>query len=142
MESESGKVLCTSRPSCENEKREYGHVFSRHNPCFPEGAADQVFYPFLQRVLLFRFKVAQVPDIHRHVQVVAGFRHGKTLHIVTVAVVALRVDVVINRVNKRLRRYPAIQQQIRVRCTRTTWRVMQKKIRSMLSPATLAIIER
>ncbi|WP_230376528.1 baseplate J/gp47 family protein [Enterobacter hormaechei] len=27
MESESGKVLCTSRPSCENEKREYGHVF-------------------------------------------------------------------------------------------------------------------
>lgn len=75
------------------------HVIVR---VFPEGAADQVLNTLFQRVLLFLLNIAQAPDVNRNSEIVPGFRHGKTLHVITVAVVALRVDIVIHGINKRL----------------------------------------
>ncbi|ADX32375.1 hypothetical protein HOS07_gp11 [Cronobacter phage ESSI-2] len=108
---------------------------ARKGPCLlhvklivlTKGAPDQVLGPGAQRALFFVGQVGQISDIQRYRQGVPGFRHGKTLHIVAVAMMALRGDVVVDRLDKRIGRDARIQQQISVRRSRPAWCLMLKE---------------
>ncbi len=110
---------------------------------FTKGAANHVFHTCFQGGGFVTGDVGQIFYPHRDRQIVTGFRHGETLHIITVAVMALRGDVVVNRRDKRIGGDAGVKQQVGIRRTGTARRVVfEKKIRSMLSPATPAIIDR
>ena len=92
-----------------------------------ERTADQIADAGNQCGALFAGHVVRVNHVQRDGQIVLRFRHGHALHIVAVAVMPLRVDVVIHRINERLGDFAAVEKQIGVGRSGTAWGIVNKE---------------